>query len=106
MRTYWAGWWYAIAWTAAAGFKVALTYAATIWFPHDVGRFMMAHQLTPDSIRAAFIFLAVGSPLIRTAYLWIGGARYAQSRDLRLRLFTRYPAPAETASSRTGHATS
>lgn len=105
MRTYWAGWWYAIA-TAAAGFKVALTYAATIWFPHDVGRFMMAHQLTPDSIRAAFIFLAVGSPLIRTAYLWIGGARYAQSRDLRLRLFTRYPAPAETASSRTGHATS
>jgi hypothetical protein len=82
-----AGWGYAVAWSAVTGAKILLTYAITIWFPHDVGRFMAAHQLTPDSIRAAFIFLALGSPLARPAYLWIGGARYANAHGHQLRLF-------------------
>jgi hypothetical protein len=84
-----ASWWYAIGWSAVAGVKILLTYAVTTWFPHDVGRFMAAHQLTPDSIRAAFIFLALGSPLARPAYLWIGGARYANAHGDKLRLFLR-----------------
>ena len=69
------------------GAKILLTYAVTTWFPLDVGRFMAAHQLTPNSIRAAFIFLALGSPLARPAYLWIGGARYANAHGHTLRLF-------------------
>jgi hypothetical protein len=91
-----AGWPYALAWTAVSGLKIALTYAVTSWFPHDVGRFMAAHQLTPDSVRAAFLCLALGSPLIRTAFLWAGGARYANRHGMKLRLFTRYPALSES----------
>ena len=81
-----AGWGYAIAWSAVTGAKILLTYAITTWFPHDVGRFMVAHQLTRDSIRAAFIFLALGSPPARPAYLWIGGTRYANAHGHKLRL--------------------
>lgn len=92
-----AGWRYALAWSTVSGLKILLTYAATTWFPRDVGRFMAAHQLTPNTIRAAFIFLALGSPLARPAYLWIGGARHARSHGHALHLFRRQPQPAPNA---------
>ena len=91
------GWGYALAWSAVTGLKILLTYAVITWFPRDVGQFMAAHQLTPDSIRAAFIFLALGSPLVRPAYLWIGGARYARSQGHTLQLFRRRPEPVTSA---------
>jgi hypothetical protein len=86
-----AGWWYALAWSALSGVKILLAYAVTTWFPHDVGRFMASHQFTPDGIRAAFILLALGSPLARPAYLWIGGARHAHAHGHKLRLFRGEP---------------
>lgn len=82
-RTF-AGWAYAFAWVGLSGAKTAATYAVTTWFPTDTGRFMAAHALTPDSIRAAFIFLALGSPLVRPVYLCVGGARCARVNHARL----------------------
>ncbi|GLY67247.1 hypothetical protein [Amycolatopsis taiwanensis] len=84
-----AGWAYVLAWTGVIAVKTLMTYAATTWFPAELGRFMLGHHLGPDSIRAAFIFLALGSPLVRPAYLWIGGRRFARRHGTRLRLFTR-----------------
>lgn len=84
-----AGLWYGLAWVAVAGIKIGATYAVTTWFPQDVGRFIASHHLTPDSIRAAFIFLALGSPLARPAYLWVGGTRHAKAHGHTLWLFRR-----------------
>ncbi|GAA2755347.1 hypothetical protein [Actinopolymorpha rutila] len=92
-----AGWQYALAWSTVSGLKIVLVYAVTNWLSRDVGRFMTVHQLTPNSIRAAFIFLALGSPLARPAYLWIGGARHARSHGHALHLFRRQPQAALTA---------
>ncbi|MFD2079499.1 hypothetical protein SAMN05421678_11621 [Actinopolymorpha cephalotaxi] len=92
-----AGWRYALAWSIVSGLKILPVYAVTTWFSRDVGRFMIVHQLSPNSIRAAFVFLALGSPLVRPAYLWIGGARHARSHGHALHLFRRRPEPAPNA---------
>jgi hypothetical protein len=55
-----AGAWYAALWIVVIGGRVAFAYGAEHWFPMQIGRFSMTHQITgADAWTAAFVLMAL-----------------------------------------------
>lgn len=79
-----AGLWYALAWTAVSAAKALASYGAQNWFAIDLGRWMAENDITADTIRATFIFLSLGSPIVRAVMLFWKGTNTAHRAGARL----------------------
>jgi hypothetical protein len=70
-----AGWGYAALWTAVVGARMAFSYGSTYWFPAQLFRFGMAHQLTVAALTDALVFMAIAMLVARTLGLAARAAR-------------------------------
>jgi hypothetical protein len=64
-----AGAGYASLWIAVTAARLCFAYASQHWFPVQLGHFMTVHQLSGTALTNAFIFLAIGMDLFRSALL-------------------------------------
>ncbi|BCJ37191.1 hypothetical protein Athai_46940 [Actinocatenispora thailandica] len=70
---------YAVIWAAVSVGRLAFAYASEHIFPAAMGTFMAAHQLSPDALANAFIFLSFGMGIARSALLV--GRAYVATRS-------------------------
>lgn len=70
-----AGLGYVALWTLVIGARAAFSYGCTHWFPAQLDRWMVAHQVSPAAITDGLIFMAIAMVLVRTLGL---AARAAQ----------------------------
>ncbi|HEY5224411.1 MAG TPA: hypothetical protein VIJ18_15355 [Microbacteriaceae bacterium] len=80
---------YAAAWVTVSAIKTLASYGAQNWFTLDLGRWMMENDVSQDAIRAAFIFLSLGTPVTRAVVLFWKGTTTAHRSDAKLILFQR-----------------
>src|SRR5580693_4341105 len=77
---------YALLWVLIVAARAAFSIGATHWFPAQLARWCLAHQVTGAAITDALVFMALTMVLIRTASLVGRSARLPAA-----------PAPAATA---------
>ncbi|WP_034267648.1 hypothetical protein [Actinospica robiniae] len=70
-----AGWGYAALWTAVIGARMAFSYGSVNWFPGQLVRFGIAHQLTVAALTDALVFMAIAMLVARTLGLAARAAR-------------------------------
>jgi hypothetical protein len=69
-----AGAGYAAVWIVVTAVRLWFAYASQHEFPHQLGQFLVAHQLSATALTNAFIFLSIGMDLFRSVLLY-GRAR-------------------------------
>jgi hypothetical protein len=69
-----AGAGYAAVWIVVTVVRLWFAYGSQHEFPHQLGHFLVAHQLSPAALVNAFIFLSIGMDLFRSVLLY-GRAR-------------------------------
>jgi hypothetical protein len=65
-----AGAGYAAIWIAVTVIRLWFAYASQHEFPHQLGQFLVAHQLSATALTNAFIFLSIGMDLFRSVLLY------------------------------------
>jgi hypothetical protein len=88
-----AGGGYAAVWIVVTALRLWFAYASQHQFPHQLGQFLAAHQLSTTALTNAFIFLAIGMDLFRSVLL------YGRARRVRRSAVAGTPASAEAAAS-------
>ena len=68
-----AGAGYAAIWIAVTAIRLGFAYGAQHVFPSALSQFLVSHQLSSIALGNAFIFLAIGMDLFRSAGLWTRG---------------------------------
>jgi hypothetical protein len=82
--TAYAGLAFASVWVAVIGGRMLFAYGATHWFPAQIGRFSMTHQITgADAWTAAFVLMALAMVLARSVVTAIQAARIQPAPALR-----------------------
>ncbi len=67
---------FASVWIAVIGGRMLFAYGATHWFPAEIGRFSMTHQITgAHAWTAAFVLMALAMVLTRTIVTAVQTAR-------------------------------
>lgn len=77
-----AGFAFVIAWGLVTLAKLAFSYGAKNWFPHQLGKWLYQNGLSVNSLTAAFICLNLATMLARVGYIYLrarGSARGAGS---------------------------
>ncbi len=75
-----AGAGYAAVWIVVTAVRLWFAYASQHEFPHQLGQFLAAHQLSPTALTNAFIFLSIGMDLFRSVLLYGRARRVRQVR--------------------------
>lgn len=66
-----AGWGYAILWTVIIAARGAFSYGCVHWWPAQLVRWGIAHQVTVDALTDSLIFMAIAMLVTRTIGIWI-----------------------------------
>jgi hypothetical protein len=66
------------AWVAITLAKLSFSYGSTHWFGRALGTWMHENAISPDALRAAFIFLNIATMLARVGVIYFGGRRVAR----------------------------
>lgn len=66
---------YAAIWIGVVGARLLFSYGSNHWFRGQLGQFLATNQVSADALTAAFIFMAFGMALSRTAALGVRGVR-------------------------------
>jgi hypothetical protein len=74
-----AGLAYALVWTVVIGARVAFSYGSEHWFAAPLGRWLVSHHVTGDTLTDALIFMAVAMVLTRVGVL-AGRSRAVRQR--------------------------
>lgn len=69
-----AGLGYAVLWTMVIGARTAFSYGCVHWFPEQLVRFGVAHDITVAGLADTLIFMAIAMLIARTLMLWARAA--------------------------------
>ena len=89
-----AGAGYAAIWIAVTVLRLWFAYASQHEFPHQLGQFLVAHQLSATALTNAFIFLSIGMDLFRSVLLY--GRAHRVRRPAVVAALAGAPGPATT----------
>jgi hypothetical protein len=76
-----AGWLYAALWTGVVGARAAFSYGCVHWFPNQLVRFGIAHNLTVTGLTDTLVFMAVAMLVTRTLAMAAKAARLAPAAE-------------------------